>query len=106
MAEIAPSRTTYRGPFMRYRISPLDQLCFDCPVPYGCDTADERCLRKLHKAASVYIVLLKRGAMTCAEVAAAIGQPQRVTGRWLKSLQERKLVERAGGNGEKWEVRE
>lgn len=97
---------SYRGPSLRYHISARDRLCFHCPVRGGCNDSSPQCLRKLHKTAQAYIVLL-RGAKTVRQVAAEIGQSQKTTARWLKSLQERGLVEQIGENGErKWKVRE
>lgn len=99
-------RTNYRGPFLRYHISARDKLCFHCPVKGGCNDSSPQCLRKLHKTAQAYILLLG-GAKTVRQVAAEIGQPQKTTARWLKSLQERGLVELAGKNSErKWRVME
>lgn len=76
-------RTNYRGPFLRYHISARDKLCFHCPVKGGCNDSSPQCLRKLHKTAQVYIVLLK-GAKTPRQIAAEIGQSQKTTIRWLK----------------------
>ena len=102
MAEIAAPTRAYRGAYHTFRLSEKDRLCLVCPVKGGCNETSPKCLRKLHKAARVYVALLE-GEKTIRQVANAVGQTQKVAARWLDALCECGLVTCSGkGSNKKW----